>query len=244
MYLCRRIYPIDNLFIIMYIIIIADGLFPTSPTLLECLPKASYVVCCDGALSKYLKWCRTMDCRPSCPIDVVGDGDSLPPSTMDEARQMGLAVRHFPVAEQESNDLSKAVRHVMHEMGERNVPPEEVEIDILGATGLREDHTLANISLLACYGADYPGFTFRMCSDFGTFYSLRGCRRFASRKGQQVSLFSLTPQVPVRVEGLRYPIENRCLTWWWEGSLNEALGDTFVVEGGRMIVYLSNVVKE
>ena len=42
------------------------------------------------------------------------------------------------------------------------------------------------------------------------------------------------------VRGLRYPIENRRLTEWWEGTLNEALGDEFEVilkEGAKVLVY-------
>ena len=110
------------------------------------------------------------------------------------------------------------------------------QVCILGATGLREDHTLGNISLLAHYMQCYPNIDFSMTSDYGTLYPMQGHRTFQSKRGQQVSLFSLTPQIPVSVQGLKYPIRNRCLHSWWEGTLNEALGEKFEISGGTMIV--------
>ena len=216
----------------MYIIIIANGEFPKSRQVLDLLERADQVVCCDGAFEKYYLWrCHTVVCQRQ--VVVVGDGDSLQRGLVDEARSSGMDVCHKVVSEQESNDLSKAVHYVVEQMGVEA----GVQIDILGATGLREDHTLGNISLLAYYATEFPAIDFRMVSDYGIFLPVVGQRRFVSHKGQQVSLFSFTPTVPVSVVGLRYPIDNRCLTWLWEGTLNESLGDEFVVLGGTMVVY-------
>lgn len=208
--------------------IIANGDFPTRRELLEGLRAAERVVCCDGAFEKYLNW-PVEGQRP--PVAVVGDGDSLSPEVMRQARDEGVAFVFYHVEEQEMNDLTKAVRHVMAE-------GQPARVDILGATGLREDHTLGNISLLAYYATQYPEVSFRMRTDYGDFLPVLGKAEIASRRGQQVSLFSLTPETPVSVTGLKWPIENRCLTQWWQGTLNEALGDSFGVAGGTVIVYL------
>ena len=84
----------------------------------------------------------------------------------------------------------------------------------------------------------FPKVSFRMLSDQGMFLPMQGHQTFQSHPGQQVSLFSLTPHQPVTVEGLRWPINNRQLDWWWEGTLNEATGNSFEVWGGRLVVYL------
>lgn len=217
----------------MNIIIIANGLFPTLPPVLKHLNEADYVVCCDGALEKYLRWYRQQAPRPTHPVAVVGDGDSLSPALLREAMHEGMDLHHQQVDEQEYNDLTKAVRYAM-------ALPHEVKlhISILGATGKREDHTLGNISLLAYYLEQFPGVEFSMPTDYGTFYPMKGERVFDSFEGQQVSLFSLTPNEPITVSGLRYPIENRCLTQWWQGTLNEAEGEHFTVIGGELLVYL------
>lgn len=233
----------------MNIIIIANGLFPTGMWVDTVLRQADRVVCCDGALEKYLNWQKRQSTRVHPSVDVVGDGDSLNPKVMSEEGCMGIEIRRHWVEEQEYNDLTKATRFAL-EQAEWSVPrdilhhsPEEdVTITYIGATGLREDHTLGNISLLAWYMEQYPGVGFRMISDYGMFVPMQGHGVFDTYSGQQVSLFSLTPEVPVTVKGLRWPIESRQLTWWWEASLNEAMGDSFEVWGGRMVVYLVSMV--
>lgn len=257
----------------MIISILANGLMPTKSEVLDYLNAAEMVVCCDGALKNYLSWRLSHASAPSHRLAVIGDGDSLSPALLKEAQDNGITLEHHHIAEQESNDLSKAVRFALDivkssklnvKKGEplqdcpqkdsgdtsgskRNVPlvrdsfltlkaGPSTQVCILGATGLREDHTLGNISLLAHYMACYPDVEFVMRSDFNIFYPMQGERTFASQRGQQVSLFSLTPEVPVSVSGLRYPIHNRPLRSWWEGTLNEALADTFTVQGGTMIV--------
>ena len=222
----------------MYIIVIANGQFPVSRQVLDLLGEADRVVCCDGAFEKFFCWHRQSYGRGRM-VEVVGDGDSLSPSVLDEARQAGVDVRRKVVSEQESNDLSKAVHYAIGKARSEDCADSEMRLDILGATGLREDHALGNISLLAYYTIEFPQVEFRMVSDYGVFVPVRGRRVFKSCTGQQVSIFSFTPTVPVSVSGLRYPIVNRPLTWLWEGTLNEALGDEFEVAGGTLVVYVS-----
>jgi len=214
----------------MNITIIANGDFPTRKAVLDGIATADKVVCCDGAFEKYVGWKG----RGPQPVTVVGDGDSLAPEVLEAAAAAGVVFEWVRVEEQEMNDLTKAVRHVVG-LGEALE-----SITIVGATGLREDHTLGNISLLAYYMEQYPDIRFRMLTDCGLFLPVRGEARIASRPGQQVSIFSLTPEVPVSVEGLRWPINNRPFTQWWQGTLNEAAADNFVVRGGTLLVYLTS----
>ena len=68
------------------------------------------------------------------PEAIVGDLDSLSPEIAER-----FADRLYQDSEQDTNDLTKAVRWCIDKGYE--------EIVILGATGKREDHTIANISL-------------------------------------------------------------------------------------------------
>ena len=224
----------------MNIIIISNGQFPSQPKVLELLEQADYIVCCDGALGKFLNWYRTSAAFSPLHFAVVGDGDSSLPVHLQEARQLFPQLQQVTISEQEDNDLTKAVRYVIKAGRGDGVADRAMHIAIIGATGLREDHTLGNISLLAYYGELYPDIDFTLYTDTGIIYPVRGRRRFDSVAGQQVSIFSLTPGTPVSVEGLRYPIHDRCLRWAWEGTLNEALGDSFEVRGGVLLVYLLN----
>ncbi len=130
----------------------------------------------------------------------------------------------------ETNDLTKAVQFCIEKGWGK--------IAILGATGDREDHTFANVSLLASYQQKLEKVV--MISDFGVFVPINQTTEFTSEVGQQVSIFSLTPDCPISVRGLKYPIKERKLLAWWEGTLNEAVGQSFIVQLhgiGSAIVY-------
>lgn len=198
-------------------VIVANGLFPSGAQALELLHAAEFVIACDGAVVALE--------QHRIPDRIVGDLDSLPEQVKNR-----YAHRLVQIPEQETNDLSKAVQYA-RERGFR-------EVLILGATGLREDHTLGNISLLMEYVSYFD--RVEMLSDFGLFTPLVCTTTFESYPGQQVSLFSVYPHAAISVTGLRYSIEKRRLFFWWEATLNEALGDDFTVlleEGARVLVY-------
>lgn len=185
---------------------------------MKILSQAEYVIACDGAVVH-------LEQHGIVPDMIVGDLDSLP-----EEFSVRYADRLYQVREQETNDLTKAVRYA----GEKGIR----EVLILGATGLREDHTLGNISLLMQYAPDFD--RIEILSDYGLFTPLLKDAILACRPGQQVSLFSLYPHGIISTSGLRYPIRKRRLLYWWEATLNEALGETFSVileEGAKLIVY-------
>jgi len=199
-------------------VILADGSFPQHEMPLRCLRKASRVICCDGAAESLVR-------SGLVPFAIVGDCDSLTPEILEKYRD-----RIFIETEQETNDLTKAVRWCS-EKGFKDVV-------ILGATGKREDHTLGNISLLA----EYAHFmTVRMITDTGIFYPVLESCRFETSAGQQVSLFTFDPETEISATGLKYPLIRRKLTSWWEATLNEATGDHFELEFDRgvVIVYMA-----
>ena len=214
-------------------VILADGLFPTRPALLDALAAAPRVVCCDRA---YLRWARFARSRATQAQEVyaVGDFDALGIPAPDGRAQF------FHYAGQEDNDLTKAV-HFCFSRGWDH-------LHVLGATGLREDHTLGNISLLGEYLRQRPGSRIAMLSDHGALRALGpGLHSLPSFPGQQVSLFSLTPSKPVTAHGLQYPIQGLRLDNWWKGTLNNALAHTFTVEvddGALLILFQTHDTKD
>jgi len=187
-------------------VILANGVFPTAEAPLRFLHDAPFVVCCDGAARHW----------PQCDA-VVGDGDSVPEA---------LRERLIQIDEQEDNDLTKATRYCLSKGMKRIV--------YLGATGLREDHTIGNISLMARYAQEME-VTPLMATDYGWFVVAEGECVFDSFKKQQVSIFNIDCQ-SLASEGLRwnaYPYRQ-----FWQGTLNEAVGRKFVLRGdGHYIVY-------
>lgn len=200
-------------------VIVANGRFPQTEFAFRELTSAPAVIACDGAV-------RPLEEAGILPTAIVGDLDSLPVLLQERYADR---IRH--IRDQEINDLTKAVRFA------RNAG--YTDVLILGATGKREDHTLGNISLLADYA---PWFrTVEILSDYGRFVPLLRSATLTCTPGQQISLFNLYPEGEITTEGLRWPVTRRKLTAWWQGTLNEALGETFTVTlspGAKVIVYL------
>ena len=196
-------------------VIVAGGEFPTAPQPLEVLQGAQYVVCCDGAADRYIA-------TGHVPDAIVGDGDSISAENRGKFAQL----LHI-IAEQESNDQTKAVRFLM-EHGKRRIA-------IVGATGRREDHTIGNISLLIEYaraGCDVRSFT-----DHGVFIPCNGTTTHKCHKGQQVSIFSITAK-EMSAQGLLYPIYD--FNNWWQGTLNECTGEEFTIKAkGEYLLFIN-----
>ena len=189
------------------IVILANGLFPSRPQSQELLKNAEKLICCDGAADKLISFGLS-------PHVIIGDLDSL--SREAAAKYSSILIRD---TDQECNDLTKAVRYCIRQ----GYP----SVSILGATGLREDHTLGNISLMLEY---YPGIEVQMISDFGIFLLVRSGEEIKSRPGEKISVFSVDNRVEVRASGLKFPLNDLQLKKWYVASLNEATADHFILE--------------
>ena len=194
-------------------VVVANGTFPIHPVPLGMLRNARHIVACDGAIAKLAPCASTL----TSDLTIIGDGDSVP----DGFRH--LLIR---VDEQEDNDLTKATRYCL-EQGWRRIA-------YLGATGLREDHTIGNIALLVRYYRQM-GVSGVMFTDHGQFTPAKGTRTFDSRKGQQVSIFNFGC-TQIESEGLRW--QSYAYNEWWQGTLNEATANAFTLRtDGYYLVY-------
>ena len=202
-------------------VILAAGDYPKSPAALSVLRGAERVICCDGAAAAYVA------SEGRQPWRVVGDCDSLPAALR---RDLGPALVH--IAEQETNDLTKAVSYAA-DRGYR-------AMTILGATGRREDHTLGNISLLVDYMR--RGLDVQMITDHGTFIPCRDTYRSDDvTPGTQVSIFSFGA-TRLSADGLRYPLHD--LTNWWQGTLNEVTASSLTIRAeGDFLVFINSATE-
>ena len=188
------------------IVILANGKFPTAPHCLEILENADGIICCDQAADHLINY-------GLIPGLIIGDLDSVSQKTLDQYQ--GITLR---IEDQETNDLTKAVTYC----AERGLD----SVTILGATGLREDHTLGNISLLLEYNQKIRA---RIVSDHGEFSTIKSGETISSFPGEQISFFSVDNRVEVRSSGLKYTLDNLQLHNWWRASLNEVEGDSFTL---------------
>ena len=198
-------------------VIVANGEFPSASVMHRWIDRAPLVISLDGAANRLLQ----LGYRPHL---IIGDGDSIQPGLTER-----YGVEFLKVDEQETNDLSKAVRY-LRKRGCRRLM-------MLGITGRRDDHTLGNISLLVYYlQMDIKAVA---ATDWGTFIPCRGNAQLKTTKGQQVSLFNFRA-TGIKSNDLVYPPYDT--TMLWQGTLNEAKSDHLSIQAeGDYLVYLVNM---
>lgn len=201
-------------------VILANGALPTGMHALEILRQAEQIICCDGAVGKLVE-------AGLEPTAIVGDLDSMRKEDLQKWQHC-----LYPDKSEEYNDLQKALKYCLaHQLD---------HIVLLGCNGLRDDHFIANLSIMATYSEHLH---LRMVTDHGTFIVLRQTTTLPSFAGQQISIFCKDEHLPLTFHGLKYPVQRRCFMHFWEGSLNEALKDNFTIElhgEGVVVVYLAN----
>ncbi|BAG83413.1 putative thiamine pyrophosphokinase [Candidatus Azobacteroides pseudotrichonymphae genomovar. CFP2] len=189
-------------------VVLANGDFPTHELPLSFLKKAEKIICCDGATQHLLEYGLQ-------PDFIIGDMDSI----SDEIKKH-FSLQIIEDSSQETNDLTKALDFCCKKQVWN-------EITIVGATGKREDHTLGNIALLTRFVRNME---IQLLTDHGIFVSIEKTTTLESYPKQQISIFNLTPNVSISSTNLAYPLQNRLLNYWWEGTLNEATEDQFTIK--------------
>jgi len=197
-------------------VILANGDFPKHPTPLLILKEATTIICCDGAVNNLVD-------HGLKPTHIIGDMDSISPELKNKYEDMLIHI-----ADQNENDLRKTLK-----WAEKNGPK---KVSILGATGKRDDHSLANIFTLLEFPSNLEMDTI---TDYGKFSVVKDEQKFDSFTGEQVSLFSADQTIEITTTYLKYNLNNKKLTTLYLGSLNESINDVFTISisHGKILVY-------
>ena len=204
--------------------IICNGDFPKKEYPLYLIKSADYIICCDGAAAAYMRMCRKIFGYGRRPDAVIGDLDSL-----SKPMQKKLADITVRVSEQDSNDLNKAVRHVLGKYSGIGT------VHILGAGGKREDHTVGNLSYLMEYAEETAGLKEKvllegldtgkdimmdMVSDWTTAFAITESCSLQVGEGREVSIFTADPTLRIKSEGLHWKTDDVVFDNWWKATLN------------------------
>ena len=208
-------------------LVLATGAFPQAPMPLSLLQRWSQgsegysLTCCDGAVNKLRSYTSIL------PDAVIGDLDSVSSGLKDLLKGR---IHHFP--DQDTNDLTKTFNYLHSQLGRQ-------DITLLGASGGREDHFLANIALLPNYVNLVNELV--MLTDEGYFLLLTEPSKVEVLIGQQVSIFNFQ-QSPISLRGVHWPLEKHTLPQLWNGTLNCATSSSIEVETETpLLLYLANV---
>lgn len=173
-------------------VILANGDFPRKGGRARALLEtATRVVCCDGAADSY----RRIFGRE--PTAVVGDLDSC----------RGAFRNAIRIAEQETNDLDKAIRYCLSKGWRKPV--------LVGVAGKREDHTLGNVFRALARGLE-------IVTDRGRFVPFCGRGSFTVGCGSSVSIFAPEKETRMTSKGLEWPLDGVRFENLYCATLNRA----------------------
>jgi len=163
---------------------------------LELTSRAKIILCADSGA----EYARRLGLKAS---GIIGDLDSISPETLEFYRAEGAEI--IQEEEQESNDFEKALRHLSSRYNG--------DVAILGMTGGRTDHALANLSAMLRYS---DKFTSLIAYDrFGEHQFLTKSLKVVSLDceiGTTVSLLPYGEAHGIRTENLKYPLLGESLT--------------------------------
>ena len=169
------------------------------------------IVACDGAINNLITLALV-------PDYIIGDGDSvgvIPPSAAKNP--------YIYIGDQNTNDLTKAINLLAQKF------PATSAVVIFGASGLREDHSLANIALLRQYSLIFPKIV--MLSDYGVFRVCpAGTSYLPSYNGQQLSFFSCASTTQISCPNLKWPLVAMQFNHLNSGTLNQATAPQLTLE--------------
>jgi thiamine pyrophosphokinase len=208
-------------------IVIADGDVPQPDELAAILPPPDgvLVIAADGGLLKAEQL--------GLPVQlVIGDGDSLAAEVLGSLAERGIELQLHPT-DKEHSDTELAVREAVRRGA--------TQVTVLGAFGgLRFEHTLANVLLLALPELD--GRDVRLVDGRTTIRVLvdGGSVELSAEHGQMVSLLPLSVTVDgVRTSGLRFALDGEMLEQGpTRGLSNEisAAEASVAIDRGRLAV--------
>ena len=184
------------------------------------------IIACDGASDFLLK-------EKITPDAVIGDMDSASAATIRTLTAAG--VPFIKQAAQDKNDLEKALDYALSE--------KYTEINVIGFTGKRFDHSLNNLSILLRYSKRS---LLKMYDDKFRYYFVRDKIELTCAVGAAVSLIPLSKASGVKTSGLKYPLNKEALKLGKrEGALNEAVSESICIKlkKGVLLVCVSVKVK-
>ncbi len=135
--------------------------------------------------------------------------------------------------DQDTNDLEKALDLALERQSKR--------VLVFGATGMRIDHTLKNLSVLKKYADSFDDI--RFVDNYGEMILLSGRFKAELPLGTQLSLFPLSGRVEgIRTRGLKYPLNNEFLeNGIRDGTSNESIDRKIEIshEMGDLLLFIA-----
>ncbi len=172
------------------VVIFANGVIPNLQKAYELLLPGDYIIAADGGT-------RYLDQMGLQPDVLIGDLDSTSPEIVEKLNIAGKLVEKHPAAKDET-DLELALFHSL------SMNPEKILI--VGGSGGRMDHALANVLLLL--QPQFEKVDIMLDDGIEQAFIIRDSCAITGKPGDIVSLLPISPIVEgVKTVDLEYPLD-------------------------------------
>lgn len=200
-------------------LIIANG-FQQKKSLIKKLKDIGFdfIIAADGGANSLMK-------LKIYPNIVIGDFDSIKSNTIKWAERQAKIIQ---IKRQNDTDVEKAIKYLI-----RNNFNEAI---LLGGTGDRLDHSIANIGFIIKYSKLIKLYLIHINS---VLYTISGINDINVRKDETISLYAFDSKTKLTSFGLKYKLNDTSLMFGEKDSTsNVALTDKIKinVKGGIAII--------
>lgn len=209
----------------MRVVIVGNGTIKDTSFITKVIKSDDIVICCDGGI-------KHLFAEGILPKYIIGDLDSSPAPMIQFFESKGVLFKKFPVKKDET-DMELCIDFVIS----LNIE----EIVILGATGTRLDHTLANIGLLL--KPLEKGIKACILDEHNEIYLINQKIEILGNIGDNISLIPFSKKVEkITTSGLEYSLNKDDMFWGKSLGISNVMTENKAcinIEKGELLIFKS-----
>ena len=198
-------------------VLVANGEKPVSNYAKQLIAQNNLKICVDSNLSFF----KELDVEPDI---IIGDLDTV------DINKSGSKSTIVNKEDQNKTDLEKSLDYCIAQ----NIK----DIYIIGATGERDDHSLANIMIAQQYS---DTLNIEMISNFFQIFFVNGSKEILEKKSRNLSMISLISDNKITTSGLEYNLSDQKLNSFSHGISNRIISDKCLIKAKEKLILFIDI---
>ena len=206
-------------------LVISSGTIKDYDRLNIAIKENDFIICADGGMNHIMEVGKSPDL-------VIGDLDSINQNSLNYIEENKIPIQKFPTIKDDT-DTGIALEYLIQKGFK--------EITLMGVTGTRQDHTIANIFLLDyIHGKNIKG---KIIDDNNIIYLVEDYLRLEYMNNSFVSVIPITETgIEVSLSGFFYNLDNIKIkfgsTYGISNKVIEEYGE-IKIHNGKALVFIS-----
>ena len=193
-------------------VLVANGEKPVSNYAKQLIKEINLKICVDSNLSIF----RELDIEPDV---IIGDIDTVEINTANSESTIVV------VEDQNQTDLEKSLNYCIAE----NIK----NIYIIGATGERDDHNLANILIAQRYS---DILNIEIVTNYFQIFFVNESKEILEKKHRNLSMISLIADNRITTSGLKFNLSDQKLNSFSHGISNQIIADKCLIKAKEKLI--------